>query len=297
MQEQTQVQLDISFEGDAVNNGQMNVRDLAPSMLALGSLFESANKTLNGERAEINVNVKATSSGSFHILYEVVQSQALGITFQDFLSTAVSMKELIFGGSIALFTVVKLLQGKNPKVEKLNNNLFKLTIDKQTYEVPLEFIKLYQDINTRKAISEVVKPVKSIGIDKFSVREGNKVLQLVTKQDIPYFDVPEVKDPILDQISQKAFSLVSLAFKDDYKWRLTDGSVIYSVTIKDDNFLKRVNNNEMAFAKGDVLLCDLRTIQWQVEEGIKTEYEITKVIDHKPARQLPLIDWTDGNNK
>ena len=128
MQGQSQVQLDIAFEGEAVDNGQMNVRDLAPSMLALGALFESANRALNRERAEINVNVKATSSGSFHILYDVIQSQVAGLTFQELLATAVSMKELIFGGSIALFTVVKLLQGKNPKVEKINNNLFRLII-------------------------------------------------------------------------------------------------------------------------------------------------------------------------
>lgn len=291
MREESQVQLDISFEGDAVQNGAMNVRDLAPSMLALGALFESANKALNGESAVINVNVKATSAGSFHILYEVIQSQAFGMTFPDFLASAVNMKELIFGGSIAVFTLVKLLKGKNPKVEKINENRFKLTIDKQEYEVPLEFIKLYQDVSTRKAISEVVRPVKNIGIDRFVVSEGKNLLQTVGKDEVSSFDMPEVKEPILDQISQKAFSLVSLAFKEDYKWRMTDGQVIYSVTIKDEAFLKRVNNNELAFAKGDVLLCELRTIQWQVEDGVRTEYEIIKVVSHKPARQLPLIDW------
>lgn len=114
--------------------------------------------------------------------------------------------------------------------------------------------------------------------------------------DIRYI-VPEIKEPILDQMSQMAFSLVSLAFKEDYKWRLTDGQVVYSVPIKDPVFLKRVNNNELAFAKGDVLFCDLRTIQWQVEDGVKTEYEIFKVIDYKPARQLPLIDWGNINKR
>jgi hypothetical protein len=291
------VQLDIAFEGDAVNNGQMNVRDLAPSMLAIGTLFESANKVLNGERADIGVNVKATTAGSFHILYEVIQSPGANQILQEMLSTAVDMKELIFGGSIALFTIVKLLKGKNPKVEKINNNLFKLTIDKETYEVPLEFIKLYQDISTRKAISEIVRPVRANGINKLVVRDKKRLLQTVNKSEIDYFNVPEVKDPILDQISQKAFSLVSLAFKDDYKWRLTDGQVVYSVSIKDDAFLKRVDNNELSFAKGDVLLCNLRTIQWQVEDGVKTEYEILKVIDHKTARQLPLIDWMNPDTK
>ncbi len=225
-------------------------------------------------------NVKATSSGSFHILYDVIQSQVAGLTFQELLATAVSMKELIFGGSIALFTVVKLLQGKNPKVEKINNNLFRLIIDKQTYEVPLEFIKLYQDINTRKALADVVRPVKNPGINVFIVHEGKQILQKVTKDEIDYFDVPEIKEPILDQMSQKAFSLVSIAFKEDYKWRLTDGQVVYSVTIKDPVFLKRVNNNELAFAKGDVLF-ERRRHDRVLSQRTRHEQGSRKLADHE----------------
>jgi len=218
MPEETQVQLDMSFDGPALQDGSMNVRDLAPSMLGLGALFESANKALNGERTTINVNVRATSVGSFHILYEIVQSQGASQTFQELLATAVSMKELIFGGSIALFTIVKLLKGKNPKAEKVNDNLFKLTIDKQTYEVPLEWVKLYQDISTRRALADIVRPVKATGIEVFEVRENKRLLQSVAKEEVDAFDVPEVKEPLLDQTSQKAFSVVRLAFKEDYKW-------------------------------------------------------------------------------
>lgn len=291
MTDETQVQLDVSFDGPALQDGSMNVRDLAPSMLGLGALFDSANKALNGERATVNVNVKATSAGSFHILYEVVQSQGAGQTFQELLATAVSMKELIFGASIALFTIVKLLRGRTPKVEKVNDNLFRLTIDKQTYDVPLGWVKLYQDINTRRALADIVRPVKVSGIERFEVRENRRLVQSVTKAEVDAFDVPEVKEPLLDEVSRHAFSVVSLSFKEDYKWRLTDGQLIHSVSMKDAAFQSKVDNNEIAFAKGDVLLCDLRTIQWQVEDGVKTEYEVVKVVSHMPARQLPLIDW------
>ncbi len=107
MIDKSQAELEILFDGEAVHEGRMNVRDLAPSMLAVGALFESANNVLNGTRASLNVNVKATSSSSFHIVYEVTQSQvAQGISFQDFLTTAVQLKELIFAGGIALVSLV-----------------------------------------------------------------------------------------------------------------------------------------------------------------------------------------------
>ena len=55
-------------------------------------------------------------------------------------------------------------------------------------------------------------------------------------------------------------------------------------------FQLRVDNNHVAFAKGDVLVCDLRTIQWQVEDGVKSEYEVVRVVSHRPARQLSFLD-------
>ena len=87
-----------------------------------------------------------------------------------------------------------------------------------------------------------------------------------------------------------AFSIVSLAFKEDNKWRLTDGQNTFSVLMKDEAFQYKVDNNDIAFAKGDVLVCDLRTVQWQVEDGVKSEYEVVRVVTHRSARQLYLFE-------
>jgi hypothetical protein len=244
--EESQVQLDITYDGDALREGSMNVRDLAPSMLGIGSLFESANRALNGESANVVVNVKATSSGSFHILYDVIQSQGYTLPIGDIISNAVGMKELLFGGAIALFYAIKILRGKSPKVEKINDGLFKLTIDNQTYEVPPEWLKLYQDINVRRSLSDIVKPVKTDGIDTFEIRENNRVIQSAHKDDVDSFIIPDVRQPLVDEISQRAFSVISLAFEEDYKWRLTEGEVKYSVSMKDEAFLDRVTNMDLS---------------------------------------------------
>ncbi len=83
--------------------------------------------------------------------------------------------------------------------------------------------------------------------------------------------------------------IISLAFKDDNKWRLTDGDTQITALITDQDFLRRVNSNETAFAKGDVLICEVKTIQKQGVEGLKTEHIVQSVNEHKPAiRQLDL---------
>ena len=104
----------------------------------------------------------------------------------------------------------------------------------------------------------------------------------------------EHQDLVLDEVRKYAFSIVSLAFKEDNKWRLTDGQNTFSVSMKDAAFQHRVDNNDVAFAKGDVLVCDLRTIQWQVEDGVRSEYEVIRVVAHRPARQLYLFEENAG---
>ena len=57
----------IAYDGPALQDGAMEVRDLAPALLALGQLLDAANATLNGDAAKIKLQVKATGTGSFEI--------------------------------------------------------------------------------------------------------------------------------------------------------------------------------------------------------------------------------------
>ncbi len=294
----SQAHLDMVYDGPALADGSMNVRDLAPAMMALGSFFEAANRVTNGERASVSVNVRATSAGSFNISFEVVQSlqmaDILGAELGDLLTTANAIKALLIGGSVGLPTglieLIKWLRGRKPKVEKVNDELYKLTIDDETYEVPIQLLRMYQQAKILRSIRDMVKPVREPGIDRLMLREAGETVQEVNKDDVEAFEIPEYQDLILDDTRRYAFSIISLAFKEDNKWRLTDGENTFSVSMEDEEFQRRVDNNEIAFAKGDVLVCDLRTIQWQVEDGVKSEYEVVKVVAHRPARQLHLLD-------
>lgn len=294
--EDKQTHFDIIYDGPAVADGSMNVRDLAPAMLAIGTLFEAANNVTNAQLATVNIRVRATSPSSFHILYEVIQaSQTIDPTL---LTTAVQLKELLVGGMIiagGLFAIIKWVGRRKPKLNKINDELYTLEIDEETYELPLSLLRLYQDASIRRSIAEIVRPVKQQGIERVQIRDDNRLLQEVTKGDVESFEVPGVEELLLDEVNRKAFSIISLSFKEDNKWRLTDGQNTFSVSMKDTVFQRRVDNNQVAFAKGDVLLCDLRTIQWQVQDGIRTEYEVMKVVSHRPARQLPLFEGNESS--
>jgi hypothetical protein len=118
------------------------------------------------------------------------------------------------------------------------------------------------------------------------------IIETIIKEEVHYYALPEVRDEvILEQISTSNYSIVSLAFKEDNKWRLYDGSGTISVTVSDNDFRYNVDNNLISFSKGDILLCEVKTTQYRTNGGLKTEYEVLRVIEHKPAaRQLLLFD-------
>ena len=86
------------------------------------------------------------------------------------------------------------------------------------------------------------------------------------------------------------FSIVSLSFKQGNKWRLQDGKTTLNVTVSDHEFVQRVDASEVAFAKGDILICDVRVESRETPGGLHAEFFIEKVIEHRrPATQLKLF--------
>jgi hypothetical protein len=288
----------VVYDGPALRDHAMDVRDLAPAMLALGELFGAANAVLNGEDRQIKVQVQATIPGSFQIIFEVVQS--LGEHLVAFLTgpdatAAGTLKSLLFGGTGAipgLLWLIRKLRGQKPnKVEKLADNSVRLTFGDESIDVPLEMLRLYQDLAVRTAAQKVVEePLKKDGFESFEVRESDRTLVHVDRSDAIYFAKPQIPDETLvNQVRRSAFSIISLAFKEDNKWRLYDGTNSISATIVDADFLQGVDSNQISFSKNDILLCDVRVVQKQTEQGLKTEYTVERVVEHRPAaRQLPL---------
>jgi hypothetical protein len=290
--------LQIVYDGEALQNGTMDVRDLAPALLAVGQLFDAANFALNGERAKVSVHVRATTEGSFQIDLEVVQSlidQAASFLAGDAVVAALNLKELLFGTVLAgggvIWLIKRLRGGKPDRIERVSQDTVRLTFGTETFDVPIKLLRLYQDIAVRSSVERIVKePLEKPGIEEFKVIEGSATVVEVHTGELDSFKRPEFEDrPLLDDIRRSAFSIVSLAFKEDNKWRLHDGNNQISATIADQDFLAKVDRNEVSFAKGDVLVCMVRVKQTQTESGLKTEYVVETVIEHITApRQLTL---------
>jgi hypothetical protein len=288
----------IAYDGPALTSGTMDVRDLAPALLAAGQLIDAANAALNGEDARVSVQVTATGLGSFQITLQIVQSfreHLIALLTGPDATAASVLVTLVFGtpATNGLIWLIKILRGKSPsKIERLSDAAVRITIDDTTIEIPLQLLRLYQDVQVRVGAQRLIEaPLQREGIDTFEVRENQTTVVRVQKDESVYFARPNIPDEILvDHVVRSAYSIISLAFKEDNKWRLHDGTNMISASIADDEFLQKVDSNQIAFSKGDILICDVRVTQKRTDQGLRTEYTVEKVVDHKPAaRQLPLF--------
>lgn len=288
-------ELIVAYDGDALKLHTMDVKDLAPALLSLGELLEDSNRIINGGKLGVKVKVKALSQGSFEIHLDLLTNTLTHLS--SFLSgneitSILNLKEILFTSESGIIGIIIWMRGRKPKIKDLKNGYHELNIEGNTIVVSSKALTLLKDIGIRQLLERIVEPLKKEGISEFFTIEKNKKQLSISKEDVKYFEAPTIEEEkIVEYEHEAAYSIISLAFKEDNKWRLHDGTSTISVSVKDKEFLNKVEKNHISFTKGDILICSVKTIQWRTATGLKIEYELLKVKDHqKASRQLDLFD-------
>lgn len=307
MTDMSKASFTVAYDGPALRDHSMDVRALAPALLGFGQLIDAANAALNKDAAQTKIHVKALEAGSFQISFEVVQNfyeQVINLFSGPEVSAAANLlgilgfgvKDGVVGARLGVISLIKWLRGRNPdSVHDLGNDMVRIQFGDNTLDVPINTLRVLQSVPVRDALQKVIEePLKQDGIDKFEVRENGRSVISVNRQESAWFSKPSLPEQILvDDHRRGAFSILSLAFKEDNKWRLHDGANTISATIADEDFIRRVDSNEVSFSKGDVLICDVHLIQKRTEAGLKTEYTVEKVLDHIPGTQQIPLNFSD----
>lgn len=296
----------IAYDGIALRDGSMDVRDLAPALLAIGEVLDGANRVLNGDRASIAVKVKSDfKTGSFEIelmLVQTLAAQAINLFGGNPLKSAKEIAEyvgLITGADVSLLGLLKWLRGNTPQsTTTLANGKIEISVevngDNNKIVVSPELFQIANDVPVRQAAADVMRPLERAGVDEFQVRRGKQVLERVTKEDVSSFEVPHVLDREIRDAAQDRETLLEIikpSFQDSLTWTFSDGSGgRFNARVTDQDFVKRVQSGERTFGKGDVVRVRVKSRPFITAEGLRTEHEVSSVLEEFNApRQVTLL--------
>ncbi|MGU3493253.1 hypothetical protein ACLBXM_04345 [Xanthobacteraceae bacterium A53D] len=298
----------IAFDGPGLKAGRMDVRDLAPALLSLGRLIETSNRTINGVDHPVKIEAVATGIGSFEVAIDVILpmwESLRGLLISPDVDGALKLLEVIGIGTSTvggLIWLLRKLRGRSITSASHNSD-GTMTIrfpgeagSETSLIVSFEVLKLYQEMAVQRELSSLLKNLEKEAIDTIAFYPHANGHRLETPPTVLTKDDRDIARPsqalsetVIDSTQRMALSIRSLAFQEGNKWRLFDGQNVITATIEDRDFLDRVDQSVARFAKGDILICTVRTVQNQTYEGLKTEHTVLKVEEHRPAAiQIPI---------
>jgi len=288
----------VVYDGPALGEHRMDVRDLAPVLLAIADLFSSANKELNGDHSEVRLEVRGSfKAGSFHAELIFVQSLASQIrdlfagpnanAFSNALAILAALGIIGGGGLIGL---IRTLRGRKPhRTEPDGAHVRIWTSEQECFVVDEPIVRLYRNRAVRVSLQKMLSPLEHDGIDSFGIVRDDIVELSIERDELGTFASSD--DPgevVTDTIALKMLKLESVVFKDGNKWRVHDGTSAFYASLDDEQFIAKIDAGER-FGKGDVLVVDLRQTQIVTDEGLRNEYRIVKVREHRAPLQPALI--------
>ena len=304
----TKARFEIAFEGDPFEDGEIDVRDLAPTLLAFGNVVQAANKALNGDRAEARLKVAATKEGSFVAaltmdvswlkdMLDVVASHPHRVVAADQLMDLLIKAGTILGGPIGLFAAVKALKGKRPdRVEQKLNGTTEITINQTTFLVDDRTVGLLQDLPTREAVEGLGNKAAQVsGLDNLRIGadiEGAPAVRFA-KADLRSLNVPPEPEELDTETTHRDawLKIVSVHFTDGYKWRFSDGGERpFTAEMEDAKFQGEVREGNVTLNANDAIKCRLREEQSLSSSSLIKVVYVEEVLDYRPgARQMSLL--------
>lgn len=286
----------VIYDGPALEEHRMDVRDLAPALIAIADLLSAANNEINGKAASLRVYVNASfKAGSFGI--DLVATQHLLSQIKDIFSghgasavcngyTLMTMVGFVGGGG--LIGLLRRLKGRRPMQIQQHGKVATVHVSEtETIEIDSRVVKLYRSDIVRSSLEKVFSPLEREGITDFGVLMHERVVLEVHDDELGALSAvttDTAAEIVSDCTSHKMLQIESMTFKDGNTWRVHDGVTTFHASINDRAFLKKIDAGER-FGKGDVLLVDLRQVQ-SIDRGrLNNESTIVKVLEHRQPLQ------------
>lgn len=296
--------LTLVYDGPALVNHEIDVEDLAASLLALSGALKAAQQEAAPGSEPLTLKAHATRAGSFEVdLLAQVPSLFDGLlaTLGGRESTAAANASGILALAGSAWAVIKWMRGRTAsQAPDESGDVTITTADGDTLTVPEDVAKTLNDVTFRKHTERIMEPLKRDGVTSMAIHETTKseVILTVTKAEIAHFEAPlhdVVPEPVVER-STVLLTPLSIDF-DWRKWRVSDGVSPFSVTVEDEDFRDQVDRGAIRLSGNDLLKVRLRTVQSANRSGtITTNSFVERVTDYYRGGDQQRIHFPPGDD-
>jgi hypothetical protein len=151
----------VAYDGPALADARMAVRDIAPALLALGDLLADTGATVYPDRGPVTLNIQAAPERGSFVIHLILEAKAVWDQVTSFFDsegiTALNNVEGIVSGPVGIFALTTWLRGRKVKQQdRVREGYIRLTLeDGETIEVPTTVLELHKNpaIRGRRARS------------------------------------------------------------------------------------------------------------------------------------------------
>lgn len=288
----------VVYDGPALATHRMDVRDLAPALIAFSDLLKASNKVVNRDAADIRVHVNGNfSAGSFGI--DLVASQQWLSQLKGLLSgngataisnayTLISLLGLAGGGLIGL---LRTLKGMRPVRLDPHGDQIRVWLSETDFmDTESTVIALFDDIVVRACLEKMLSPLDCDGITEMRVVSKDQIVLSIRDDELAAFRfVRPGANVASDTTVRKILLIEAMTFTEPRTWRVHDGTASFDVSIEDAEFLARIEAGER-FGNADILFADIRQIQYFDGPVLVNQSSIVKVLEHKRRDRVVRVE-------
>lgn len=279
------VSIVLRYQGPAVDDGTMDVYQVATNMVAFSDYVVAATHQLYGEEVRVKAEVNAFQQGSF---VTDLTFHVLGVAGTIFAATPdMGSVVSVVRESLGLFN---FLQGQPPeKAERIDNsnNVTVTNVNGNVTIVQTESLTLTLDERAARAAGQFIgDALTKPGVHSLEITSDRDHVAQLTNNDARFFHPILEEVRLLEQTVQMGLTIEEPSFKDglSHKWTMWDGEASLQYAMEDEIFIARVDNGE-PFRKGDVLVCDVRITQSKTGSKLKIQRAIVRVHSHRNAHE------------
>lgn len=273
----------LKYDGPALDDHRMDVRDLAPALMGLADAMQAAGRIAD-QSAQVRLDIKASAEGSFEIqmLLDVAHNAGLFLggpaatMLANGLTISGSIKRAVMG-AIAIAAKISKHGGKPVLLGPAERDTYIRyeTPDGTTFEAHNMAWAVFENGKAMTGLEKVVEPLRKGSIDTL-VLSADGESESVRYDEREGFSSKYREEIVSDNTVRMVLEIVDLNFRKS-SWKVSDGGEPYGVEIDDTDFLSNVEAGRIRFGSGDSLDADVQVVQRRVNVNLRTERVIVKV--------------------